>query len=50
MKGDEEKIYAAGCDGYIAKPIRYQTFLSTVMSAISETPEQKEKRDPNERL
>ncbi len=21
MKGDEEKAYAAGCDGYIAKPI-----------------------------
>lgn len=49
MKGDEEKIHAAGCDGYIAKPIRYQTFLSTVMSAISEVPAaQKGKSDPNE--
>src|ERR1700681_2633976 len=23
MKGDEERIGAAGCNGYIAKPIRY---------------------------
>lgn len=34
MKGDEEKIYAAGCDGYIAKPIRYQAFLHTVEAAL----------------
>ena len=34
MKGDEEKMYAAGCDGYIAKPIRYQTFLKTVAGAL----------------
>lgn len=30
MRGDREKIEAAGCDGYIAKPIRYQEFLKTV--------------------
>ena len=30
MKGDEERILAAGCDGYIGKPIRYQDFLATV--------------------
>lgn len=30
MKGDEERIRAAGCDGYIAKPMRYQEFLATV--------------------
>jgi two-component system cell cycle response regulator DivK len=30
MKGDEERILAAGCDGYIAKPMRYQDFLTTV--------------------
>ncbi len=30
MKGDEERIRAAGCDGYIAKPIRYQEFLAAV--------------------
>ncbi|MBA2542325.1 MAG: response regulator [Deltaproteobacteria bacterium] len=30
MKGDEERIRAAGCDGYIAKPMRYKEFLETV--------------------
>jgi two-component system cell cycle response regulator DivK len=30
MKGDEERILAAGCDGYIAKPMRYLEFLATV--------------------
>lgn len=30
MHGDREKITAAGCDGYIAKPIRYQAFLQVV--------------------
>lgn len=38
MKGDEAKIYAAGCDGYIVKPIRYQTFLETVLGALGEAP------------
>ncbi len=33
MKGDEERIRAAGCDGYIAKPMRYQEFLATVAAA-----------------
>lgn len=30
MKGDEERIRAAGCDGYIAKPIDYRAFLATI--------------------
>ena len=30
MKGDEERIRAAGCEGYIAKPMRYQDFLATI--------------------
>src|SRR5512132_1609438 len=30
MKGDEERIRAAGCDGYIAKPMSYKGFLTTV--------------------
>src|SRR6185295_320806 len=27
MKGDEERIRAAGCDGYVAKPMLYKEFL-----------------------
>ncbi|MET0414146.1 MAG: response regulator [Polyangiaceae bacterium] len=34
MKGDEERIRAAGCDGYIAKPLRYRQFLSTVAAQL----------------
>jgi two-component system cell cycle response regulator DivK len=37
MKGDEERIRAAGCDGYIAKPMRYQDFLSTVATQLAQT-------------
>jgi two-component system cell cycle response regulator DivK len=35
MKGDEERIRAAGCDGYIAKPMRYKDFLSTVATHLA---------------
>jgi two-component system cell cycle response regulator DivK len=35
MKGDEERIRAAGCDGYIAKPMRYQEFLAAVEAQLS---------------
>jgi len=34
MTGDREKIKTAGCDGYIAKPIRYQEFLKVVGEMI----------------
>jgi two-component system, cell cycle response regulator DivK len=37
MKGDEERIRAAGCDGYIAKPMRYQAFLATVAAHLART-------------
>jgi len=30
MKGDEEKIRAGGCDGYLSKPISVASFLATV--------------------
>ena len=30
MKGDEERIRAAGCDGYIAKPLAYRDFLAVI--------------------
>jgi two-component system cell cycle response regulator DivK len=35
MKGDEERIRAAGCDGYIAKPMRYQEFLKTIATQLA---------------
>ena len=34
MRGDQEKIEAAGCDGYIAKPIRYKEFLKVVAEMV----------------
>lgn len=34
MKGDDEKMLAAGCDGYIAKPIHHQEFLDTIKAAL----------------
>jgi two-component system cell cycle response regulator DivK len=37
MKGDEERIRAAGCDGYIAKPMRYREFLAVVAARLAET-------------
>jgi two-component system cell cycle response regulator DivK len=35
MKGDEERIRAAGCDGYIAKPMRYKEFLATIAMQLA---------------
>jgi two-component system cell cycle response regulator DivK len=35
MKGDEERIRAAGYDGYIAKPIRRQKFLETIAAQLA---------------
>ena len=35
MKGDEERIRAAGCDGYIAKPMRYKEFLTIVATQLA---------------
>ena len=37
MRGDEERIRAAGCDGYIAKPMRYQEFLATISAQLART-------------
>jgi two-component system cell cycle response regulator DivK len=34
MKGDEERIRAAGCDGYIGKPMRYKEFLATIATHL----------------
>lgn len=35
MKGDEARIRAAGCDGYIAKPMNYKEFLAIVSSYLA---------------
>jgi two-component system cell cycle response regulator DivK len=35
MKGDEQRILAAGCDGYIAKPLDYKDFLRVVEERLA---------------
>jgi two-component system cell cycle response regulator DivK len=34
MRGDEQKILAAGCDAYLSKPISVSTFLETIRKFI----------------
>ena len=34
MKGDEARIRAAGCDGYIAKPLAYKEFLVIIRAYL----------------
>jgi two-component system cell cycle response regulator DivK len=34
MRGDEQKILAAGCDAYLSKPISVTTFLDTIKKFI----------------
>lgn len=38
MKGDEERIRAAGCDNYIAKPLEYRNFLAVVSAQLLGAP------------
>jgi CheY-like chemotaxis protein len=35
MKGDEEKARAAGCDGYLSKPIDTRTFPASVAGFLA---------------
>lgn len=35
MKGDEERIRAAGCDGYISKPLRYQELWAAIEAQLA---------------
>ena len=37
MKGDEEKALAAGCDGYLPKPIDTRTLPGVVARYLSDT-------------
>ena len=39
MKGDEERIRAAGCDGYIAKPLAYRDFLAIIAAHLVIAPQ-----------
>ena len=34
MKGDEERILAAGCDGYVAKPLAYGDLLAAIATQL----------------
>ena len=35
MKADKEKCESAGCDGYIAKPLRYQELYETIDTLLA---------------
>lgn len=35
MRGDEQRVLMAGCDGYIAKPIQYKQFLEKVSGLLA---------------
>ncbi|MEM9222474.1 MAG: response regulator [Pseudomonadota bacterium] len=37
MKGDEERIRAAGCEAYLSKPISIDRFISTVKAFLPST-------------
>ena len=37
MTGDEERIRAAGCDGYIAKPFGYKEFLAIIAAHVAQS-------------
>jgi len=37
MKGDDEKARAAGCDGFVTKPIQVREFVATVAAFLKGT-------------
>jgi CheY-like chemotaxis protein len=46
MAGDRERVLAAGCNGYIEKPIDPETFLDQVLAHLpSDAPPDTEERD-----
>jgi CheY-like chemotaxis protein len=38
MKGDEQRVYESGCDGYISKPIDTRKFVDQVRGYLDESP------------
>lgn len=37
MRGDEDKVFQAGCDGYISKPIEIRSFLNKVKEYLKQS-------------
>ena len=46
MTGDEERIRAAGCDGYIAKPFAYKEFLATIAAQLAQSAQIAQSTEP----
>ena len=46
MTGDEERIRAAGCDGYIAKPFAYKEFLATIAAQLAQSAQMAQSTEP----
>jgi CheY-like chemotaxis protein len=44
MRGDRERFLAAGCDGYVSKPIDSESFLAIVDRALARSAEPEEGR------
>src|ERR1700722_17360038 len=40
MRGDEERAKAAGCDGYMCKPINTRTFVTQIQRYLEKSAEQ----------
>lgn len=38
MRGDEERMRAAGCDGYLTKPVSYRDLLAEIGRLLNEGP------------
>ncbi|MFZ5556465.1 MAG: response regulator [Pseudomonadota bacterium] len=39
MKGDEDRVRAAGCDGYLTKPFEHRQLVEAVQAALAPAPE-----------
>ena len=50
MKGDKEKVLAAGCKGYISKPLNTQSFVKEIAGFIKQRKSQKKMPDPGGRI
>jgi DNA-binding response OmpR family regulator len=50
MRGDEEKAKAAGCNGYMCKPIDTRTFVSQIRQYLEKTAPALESGDPSNLL